>query len=95
MRRCRRPGCLKAARVSRNVFFETYRFSEDLDFTITDKAHLDRDFLIGRFSQIGQWIYDATGIEFPADTFRRVGYPPWQPDGKRTDYVSRAVSARW
>ena len=56
--------CLK------KCFFETYRFSEDLDFTITDKTHLDRDFLIGRFTQIGQWIYDKTGIEIPADMLR-------------------------
>jgi predicted nucleotidyltransferase component of viral defense system len=30
--------CLK------KCYFETYRFSEDLDFTIPDKAQLDRDF---------------------------------------------------
>ncbi len=56
--------CLK------KCFFETYRFSEDLDFTIIDKTHLDRDFLIGRFTHIGQWIYDTTGIEIPADMMR-------------------------
>jgi len=56
--------CLK------KCFFETYRFSENLDFTITDRTHLDRDFLIERFSQIGQWIYDATGIEIPSDMLR-------------------------
>ena len=28
--------CLK------KCFFETYRFSEDLDFTLTDLAHLDK-----------------------------------------------------
>jgi len=56
--------CLK------KCYFETYRFSEDLDFTITDVAQLDRDFLVGRFTQIGQWIYDQTGIEFPAAQLR-------------------------
>jgi predicted nucleotidyltransferase component of viral defense system len=30
--------CLK------KCFFETYRFSEDLDFTLTDPAHLDEGF---------------------------------------------------
>jgi predicted nucleotidyltransferase component of viral defense system len=29
----------------KKCFFETYRFSEDLDFTITDASHLDADFL--------------------------------------------------
>jgi nucleotidyltransferase AbiEii toxin of type IV toxin-antitoxin system len=56
--------CLK------KCFFETYRFSEDLDFTITDANHLNQDFLIERFTRIGQWIYDATGIEFPAELLR-------------------------
>jgi predicted nucleotidyltransferase component of viral defense system len=56
--------CLK------KCFFETYRFSEDLDFTITNAAQLDRDFLIERFKTIGEWLYDETGIELPADLLR-------------------------
>lgn len=56
--------CLK------KCFFETYRFSEDLDFTVTDAAQLDRDFLIARFKDIGAWLYDETGIELPADLLR-------------------------
>jgi predicted nucleotidyltransferase component of viral defense system len=56
--------CLK------KCFLETYRFSEDLDFTLTDEAQLDRDFLIERFTKIGQWLYDATGIEFPVELLR-------------------------
>jgi predicted nucleotidyltransferase component of viral defense system len=53
--------CLK------KCFFETYRFSEDLDFTLRDEAHLDADFLKRVFGEIGEWIYDQTGIEIPAD----------------------------
>src|SRR5258708_14047920 len=53
--------CLK------KCFFETYRFSEDLDFTLTDQAHLDDAFLKQIFAEVGAWIYDQTGIEFPAD----------------------------
>ena len=56
--------CLK------KCYFETYRFSEDLDFTITDKAQLDRDFLVAQFTQIAAWLYDITGIEIPADQLR-------------------------
>lgn len=56
--------CLK------KCFFETYRFSEDLDFTVTDAAQLDRDFLIDRFRLIAKWLYDETGIELPADLLR-------------------------
>ncbi len=53
--------CLK------KCFFETYRFSEDLDFTLTDVNHLDAAFLKRVFDEIGQWIYDQTGIEVPAN----------------------------
>ena len=53
--------CLK------KCFFETYRFSEDLDFTLLKPEHLDADFLKETFSEIGTWIYEETGIEIPAD----------------------------
>jgi predicted nucleotidyltransferase component of viral defense system len=51
--------CLK------KCFFETYRFSEDLDFTLQDEAHLNDAFLKQTFSAISEWIYERTGIEFP------------------------------
>jgi predicted nucleotidyltransferase component of viral defense system len=53
--------CLK------KCFFETYRFSEDLDFTLRDGAQLDEAFLKRVFAEIGAWIYDEVGIEIPAD----------------------------
>ena len=53
--------CLK------KCFFETYRFSEDLDFTLTKPEHLDADFLKSTFSEVGEWIYEQSGIEIPAD----------------------------
>lgn len=53
--------CLK------KCFFETYRFSEDLDFTLRDEAHLDETFLKRVFAEVGAWIYEETGIEIPAD----------------------------
>ena len=56
--------CLK------KCYFETYRFSEDLDFTLTDPAHLDEAFLLATFADIAQWIYDRTGIEIPPDLLR-------------------------
>ena len=31
---------------------------------------LDNDFLIGAFSEIGQWIYENSGIEIPEDSIR-------------------------
>ncbi|MBI4005515.1 MAG: nucleotidyl transferase AbiEii/AbiGii toxin family protein [Gammaproteobacteria bacterium] len=56
--------CLK------KCYFETYRFSEDLDFTLTDPAHLDEQFLIDSFTRLAEWVYDNTGIEIPQDTIR-------------------------
>lgn len=53
--------CLK------KCFFETYRFSEDLDFTLTDVSHIDEKFLSRVFREIAEWIYEETGIELPAD----------------------------
>jgi predicted nucleotidyltransferase component of viral defense system len=53
--------CLK------KCYFETYRFSEDLDFTLIDESSLDVDFLVGTFREISGWVYEQTGIELPAD----------------------------
>jgi predicted nucleotidyltransferase component of viral defense system len=53
--------CLK------KCFFETYRFSEDLDFTLRNEAHLDEGFLKRVFAEVGAWIYEETGIEIPPD----------------------------
>lgn len=53
--------CLK------KCFFETYRFSEDLDFTLQDAGHLNEEFLRGVFGEIGEWIYEETGIQIPPE----------------------------
>jgi len=53
--------CLK------KCYFETYRFSEDLDFTLTDESQLNVDFLVGAFRKISTWVYEQTGIELPSD----------------------------
>ena len=53
--------CLK------KCFFETYRFSEDLDFTLRDPAYLDAAFLSAAFADITDWIYERTGIELPVE----------------------------
>ncbi|MGB8725372.1 MAG: nucleotidyl transferase AbiEii/AbiGii toxin family protein [Terriglobales bacterium] len=53
--------CLK------KCYFETYRFSEDLDFTLTDESHLNVDFLLGIFREVSSWVYEQTGIELPPD----------------------------
>jgi predicted nucleotidyltransferase component of viral defense system len=56
--------CLK------KCYFETYRFSEDLDFTLTDATHLDAGFLRTAFADVSAWIYERTGIGIPPDQLR-------------------------
>ena len=51
--------CLK------KCYFETYRFSEDLDFTLKEESHLNIKFLKNAFSEISEWIYKTAGLEFP------------------------------
>ena len=66
--------CLK------KCYFETYRFSEDLDFTLTDAEHQDEGFLVNAFREIAGWIYDASGIEVSRDLIRFEVYK--NPRGK-------------
>jgi len=56
--------CLK------KCYFETYRFSEDLDFTVIDAAQLTETALTSAFKEIAERLYDQIGIEIPADQLR-------------------------
>ena len=56
--------CLK------KCYFETYRFSEDLDFTLKTPNHLNSDFLVTVFGEIVDSLYERTGIEIPKDTIK-------------------------
>jgi predicted nucleotidyltransferase component of viral defense system len=56
--------CLK------KCYFETYRFSEDLDYTLKNKALLDEALLLGCFREVATWIENAVGIVIPSDTIR-------------------------
>ena len=68
--------CLK------KCYFETYRFSEDLDFTLKDESHLDEEFLTEQFSEIAEWLYEACGVELPQDRFKFDIYE--NPRGKKS-----------
>jgi predicted nucleotidyltransferase component of viral defense system len=56
--------CLK------KCYFETYRFSEDMDFTLGDEAHLDAEYLRSAFADVSAWVYEESGLEFPVDLMR-------------------------
>jgi predicted nucleotidyltransferase component of viral defense system len=49
----------------KKCYFDTYRFSEDLDFTVIEPSHLNHDFLIETFSEISDWIFHQAGLEIP------------------------------
>lgn len=53
--------CLK------KCFFETYRFSEDLDFTLLDESQIDEDFLQRVFGEVIEWVADESGLLLPSD----------------------------
>jgi predicted nucleotidyltransferase component of viral defense system len=57
----------------RKCYYETYRFSEDLDFTIVAGGSDRPDELIGIFGAIGEWLQEESGIELVIDrtSFRR------------------------
>jgi predicted nucleotidyltransferase component of viral defense system len=57
----------------RKCYYETYRFSEDLDFTIVDGGPESPDELVTVFSEIGAYVYDACGLTINVDqnSFRR------------------------
>ncbi len=67
--RTRDTWVFKGGTCLKKCFFETYRFSEDLDFTLLDGSHVSEPFLRETFAEIAQWIYDESGIELP-DTAR-------------------------
>lgn len=66
--------CLK------KCYFETYRFSEDMDFTVVQTDYQEGQFLVNVFKEISDWVYDAAGIEVPHDLIRFEVYT--NPRGK-------------
>jgi len=72
--------CLK------KCYFETYRFSEDLDFTLLEGATVESDALRTIFATIGERIYEAAGIEIPRDQIRFEAY--------QTPRSGRAIEGR-
>ncbi len=56
--------CLK------KCYFETFRFSEDLDFTLSKRSHLTEKFLLKTFIEITDFLSEEVGIVFFKDRFR-------------------------
>ncbi|MFC2088407.1 nucleotidyl transferase AbiEii/AbiGii toxin family protein [Calditrichota bacterium] len=54
----------------KKCFFETFRFSEDLDFTLSKQVHLTEKFLLKTFKEITDFLAEEVGIEFFKDRFK-------------------------
>ena len=73
---------LKGGTCLKKCYFETYRFSEDLDFTIKASGHVKEQFLKSVFPAVATWIYENSGIEIPPETISFEVYV--NPRGKQT-----------
>ncbi len=65
-----RSWVFKGGTCLKKCYFETYRFSEDLDFTLQDETHVNEAFLIEQFTWTSEWLYEETGIEIPTDRLK-------------------------
>jgi len=71
--------CLKKA------YFDTYRFSEDLDFTIPQNEAYSQEVILGAVRETAENIYDLSGIEFVKDKIQVT--PSINKNGKETFVV--------
>ena len=57
----------------RKCYYETYRFSEDLDFTVVDGGPETPEELVPIFIAVSEWLREEVGIEIVVDesSFRR------------------------
>lgn len=62
-----RHWVFKGGTCLRKCYFETFRFSEDLDFTATRDAPQDPTELIRLFGEVATWLYEESGIELILD----------------------------
>ena len=63
----------KGGTALRKCYYETYRLSEDLDFTVVDGGPEAPDDLVPIFRSIAQWLQERCGLEITIDatSFRR------------------------
>lgn len=74
--------CLK------KCYFETYRFSEDLDFTLRNEDHLNEEFLRPVFEEVVAWVTEQSGLNIPAD---QLGFDFWDALPEIFTWILRGV----
>ena len=62
---CQGNWIFKGGTCLKKCFFDKYRFSEDLDFTILAQGHIQEVTLKKILKDIGEWVYEESGIELP------------------------------
>ena len=65
----------KGGTALKKCYVETYRFSEDLDFTLTSGASQNSDEIVSWLSSICASLSNETGIEFPPDQIEFRAHP--------------------
>lgn len=62
-----RTWIFKGGTCLRKCYYETYRFSEDLDFTIVDGGPEEPEALMPIFNEIAAWVREESGLELVLD----------------------------
>ena len=60
-----RRWIFKGGTCLKKCYFDTYRFSEDLDFTLPEDAPYERGAIEAALGSLAAWVLDATGIQVP------------------------------
>lgn len=70
-----REWVFKGGTSLKKCFFNTYRFSEDLDFTIPRELPYSRVSISETLTEIADWVESESGIRFPGDGLAVEEYP--------------------
>src|SRR3972149_6574360 len=83
----------KGGTALKKCYVETYRFSEDLDFTLTPGASQNLDEMVSWISSICANLSNETGAEFPPAQIEFRAHP--NPRGGVTLRAKLAIAARY
>lgn len=60
----RETWIFKGGTCLKKCYFETYRFSEDLDFSLLPAALYSSEDVLRQIKELARWVHDQSGIEF-------------------------------
>ena len=62
-----RRWIFKGGTCLKKCYFDTYRFSEDLDFTLPDAVSYEERSILAGLTDLAQWVENESGIAVPSD----------------------------